>query len=207
MAHVLGGEGPRGMLDDSVQAAAAFLDAYEATGEDAWLSRAETVMAYCARTHWDDAAGGFWDLAPNRDAEAYLASRAKPGQDAPTPSANGVAALVLARLAAITEKSEWRDRRDAQVAAFAGSAAAFSLHGATLLRALDWAVHPVTRIEVAGPLGPGAACAMHLQALQSWRPRRIVLRRTASAPAATVCVGTTCSLPVASTAALGALLA
>lgn len=207
MAHVVGAAAPRGMLDDSVQAAAAFLDAYEATGENEWLTRATAVMAYCVRAHWDDAAGGFWDLAAGREREAYLAERAKPGQDAPTPSANGVAALVLARLSAITGETEWRARLDAQLAAFAGSAAAFSLHGATLLRALDWAVHPVTRIEVAGSRGPGEACAMHLQALQAWRPRRVVIRRTADAPAATVCVGTTCSLPVASTAALGALLA
>jgi uncharacterized protein YyaL (SSP411 family) len=204
---VIGSDEPRGLLDDNVQAAAAFLDAYEATGEDAWLSRAEAIMAYCGRAHWDAAAGGYWDLAADRTGEAYLTARAKPGQDAPTPSANGVAALVLARLSAITEKPEWRDRRDAQLAAFAGSAAAFSLHGATLLRALDWAVHPVVRIEVAGSRGPGEACAMHLRALQTWRPRRIVIRRTAAAPAATVCIGTTCSLPVATAAALGTLLA
>ncbi len=42
MCHVLGGgrREPRGMLDDNVQAAAAFLDAYEATGEAGWLDRA-----------------------------------------------------------------------------------------------------------------------------------------------------------------------
>src|SRR4029077_9785639 len=33
MSHVVGRPEPRGMLDDNVQAAAAFLDAYEATGE------------------------------------------------------------------------------------------------------------------------------------------------------------------------------
>jgi uncharacterized protein len=209
MSHVLGRAAPRGMLDDNVHAAAAFLDAYEATGAAAWLERAVGVMKYCASAHGDDAAGGYFDVARGRGgsgAVAYLGTRAKPIQDAPTPSPNGVAALVLARLWALTGEPEWRARLDRQLAAFAGGAGDLSLYGATVLRAVDWAVHPVTRIEVAGPAGQGPACAMHLLALQTYRPRKVVIRRVAEAPAATVCVGTACSLPVASPERLAELL-
>jgi len=145
-------------------------------------------------------------LARDRAGAAYLATPAKPIQDAPTPSANGVAALVLARAAAITDDPEWRRLLDRQLATFAGAAAQLSLYGATLLRAVDWALNPVTRIEVAGPRGEGPACAMHLLALQTYRPRKVVIRKTAERPAATVCVGTTCSLPVAIAAELRTLL-
>jgi len=209
MAHVLDRAEPRGMLDDNVQAAAAFLDAYEATGSAAWLERATDVMQYCAGAHWDDGAGGYFDMAKGGTGAAYLTTRGKPVQDAPTPSPNGVAALVLARLWAFADQDqpEWRTQLDRQLGAFAGSAGDLSLHGATLLRAADWAVHPVTRIEVAGPAGEGPACAMHLLALQTYRPRKVVVRKTAPAPAATVCVGTTCSLPVSVPAALARLLA
>jgi hypothetical protein len=206
MGHVLGRDEPRGLLDDNVQSAAAFLDAYEATGESAWLDRAVQVMTYVAGAHGDDS-GGFFDLARGGSGGAYLATRAKPIQDAPTPSPNGVAALVFARLWGLTDGPEWRTQLDRQLAAFAGAAAELSLHGATLLRALDWAVHPVTRFEVSGPKGDGPACAMHLLALQTYRPRRVVVRKTAPQPAATVCVGTTCSLPVATPDALAALVA
>jgi len=48
---------------------------------------------------------------------------------------------------------------------------------------------------------------MHLLALQTYRPRKVVIRRVAEAPAATVCVGTACSLPVASPERLAELLA
>ena len=204
MRHVLGRPEPRGMLDDNVQAAAAFLDAYEATGEQRWLERATEVMHYCDRAHGDQA-GGYFDIAAT-DGTAYLAMRAKPVQDAPTPSANGVAALVLARLWVLTDKKEWRDKLDGQLTAFAGSARELALYGATLIRAIDWAVNPVTRIEIAGPKGDGPACAMHLLALQTYRPRKVVVRRIAAAPAATVCVGTSCSLPVATPEKLDALL-
>jgi len=206
MAHVLGRDEPRGMLDDNVQSAAAFLDAYEATGDARWLDRSARVMAWCAAAHRDDAAGGYFDLSRDRAGAAYLGTRAKPVQDAPTPSPNGVAALVLARLWALTDRKEWRDQLDRQLAAFAGAAGDLALHGATLLRAVDWAVHPVTRIEVQGPAGPGPACDMHLEALRTYRPRKVVVRRVAERPAATVCVGTTCSLPVAERDALAKLL-
>jgi len=91
--------------------------------------------------------------------------------------------------------------------AFAGSTAELSLYGTTLFRAMDWATRPVTRIEVSGPLGPGAACEMHLLALQAYRPRKVVVRTSANEPRATVCVGTTCSLPVSTPDALAKLLA
>ena len=206
MCHVLGGgrREPRGMLDDNVQAAAAFLDAYEATGETNWLDRATQVMTYCGKAHADDTPG-YFDIA-GTNGTAYLATRAKPVQDAPTPSPNGVAAIVLARLSALTDKSEWRERLDRHLAGFAGSARELSLYGSTLLRAVDWAVHPITRIEVTGPSGEGPACAMHLLALQTYRPRKVVVRKIADRPAATVCVGTTCSLPVSTPEQLAGLL-
>ena len=205
LSHRMDGSGPRGFLDDQVHAAAALLDAHEATGEPVWLERATAVMHYCLAAHWDTASGGFFDLA-STDGEAYLATRAKPSQDAPTPSSNGVAGLVLARLWALTGSAEWRERLDATLRAFAGNAANFSLYGATLFRAMDWASHPVTRIEVAGPKGEGPARTMHRQALKAYRPRKVVVRTFAAAPSATVCVGPTCSLPVTTPDAFGVLL-
>ena len=207
MAHVIGRSGgaPNGLLDDQVQSAAAFLDAYEATGTAGWLDRAVVVMEHVERAHGDPA-GGYWDVSATDDT-GYLAVRGKPAQDSPTPSGTGVAALTLARLSALTDDARWRERFLRQVHTFAGVAPSLGLHGATLLRAIDWALNPVTRIEVQGPSGPGEACAMHLLSLQAWRPRRVVVRGPGIGPQATVCVGTTCSLPVETRAALRELLA
>src|SRR5207244_13572173 len=110
---------------------------------------------------------------------AYPATAAKTVQDSPTPSGNGAAALVLARLWALTADAEWRRLLDRQLESFAGAAADLSLHGATLLRAIDWALNPVTRIEVAGPRGAGAACAMHRVARPASRPRTVAVPETA----------------------------
>src|SRR2546426_1807994 len=84
------------------------------------------------RSHWDEAAGGFFDVARDRSGAAYLATPAKPVQDSPTPSANGVAALVLARLWAVTDDNEWRRLLDRQLATFGGAASHLALYGATL---------------------------------------------------------------------------
>ncbi|MGH8721387.1 MAG: thioredoxin domain-containing protein, partial [Burkholderiales bacterium] len=150
VARIIGRAEPRAWLDDNVQSAAAFLDAYEATGDAVWLDRAAQVMEYCLASHWDQAAGGFFDLAAGAQVDGgYLHARAKPVQDAPTPSPNGVAALVLGRLATLTDQPRWRDVVQRQLAAFAGAARDLSLYGATLLRAIDRATQPVTRIEVA----------------------------------------------------------
>ena len=81
---------------------------------------------------------------------------------APTASPNGTAGAALARLWVLTGDRAWRAALDRHLAAFAGATDALSVHGAALLRAIDWAVHPATRITVAGPAGPGAACTMHL---------------------------------------------
>src|SRR5205814_9560943 len=136
MSHVLGRPEPRGMLDDNVQSAAAFLDAYEATGEAAWLDRVTAVMTYCRKVHAADTAGaGYFDIAAT-NGTAYLATRARPVQDAPTPSPNGVAGLVLARLAALTDQPDWRAHAATHMCAFAGSARRRPLHGATPLRGI-----------------------------------------------------------------------
>ena len=110
IGHVLGRAEPRGMLDDNVQCAAAFLDAFEATGDVAWRDRAGKIMDYCVAQHGDGSEGGFLDLAAGRGGAAYLTTRAKPVQDAPSPSPNGVAAVVLARLSALTDAPVWRER-------------------------------------------------------------------------------------------------
>ena len=47
---------------------------------------------------------------------------------------------------------------------------------------------------------------MHLLALQTYRPRKTVVRTIAERPAATVCVGTTCSMPVSAPEQLAGLL-
>jgi uncharacterized protein YyaL (SSP411 family) len=206
--------GVTGLLEDQVHAAAAALDAFEATGDADWLRWAEGLMERVWRDYWDETGGGLFDTARGReDGAGLLPARVKPVQDTPTPSPNGVAGVVSARLQAHTGDVRWGRRAGALAAAFAGNAAGLGLYGATFLLALDWHLNPAVHLVVTGPAGDPAAEALHRAALAGFAPRRVLQRLLpgagvetlppplrAMAPAAAeprgyACRGMTCSLP------------
>ena len=213
VAHTPGGV--TGLLEDQVQTAAAALDAYETTGERGWLDWAASLMDRVWADYRDDSGGGLFDTARGRTEQAgLLPARAKPIQDAPTPSANGVAAIVLARLHELTSEARWRERGADLVAAFAGRAAELGLYAATYLLAVDWQLSPATHLVVVGNPQDPATRAMHEGALSGFVPRRIVQlvdgtdrdRQTLppalrgmlggeNGPRGFACTGATCSQP------------
>ncbi|HEU4700358.1 MAG TPA: thioredoxin domain-containing protein [Gemmatimonadales bacterium] len=221
LAHTPGGVG--GLLDDQVHAAAAALDAYEATGDDPWLEWAEALLERVWTDYHDEARGGLFDVARGRGGEGLLPTAAKPVQDAPTPSPQGVAALAAFRLHELTGAPRWRTRGEALVRAVAGRAAELGPYAATCLLAADWMLHPAAHLVVVGAADDPVADALHRRALATWLPRRVVQRvgpdaltRRAWPPAlaamltqgagagegarAYACVGATCSLPAATLA-------
>ena len=213
VAHTPGGI--TGLLDDQVQVAAAALDAHEATGDAAWLAWAERVMDRVWADYWDGDAGGLFDTARERGSEpGLLPARAKPVQDAPTPSPNGVAGIVVARLHEHTGEARWRQRGDALVRAFAGRGAELGLYAAAYLLAVDWHLSPTTHLVVVGDQGDPAADQMHADALATFIPRRVVRRlapaeahaqslppamagmvTAGGAPRGYACTGTSCRAP------------
>ena len=145
-----------------------------------------------------------------------LTARAKPVQDTPTPSPNGVAALTAARLAHHLDAPEWHQRHRALVRTFAGRAAELGLYGATFLTAMTWGLSPVTQLVIVGE--DAEADRMHRRALRTFIPRKIVQRLhrppedgrpslglpphlsamlDGSAPRAYVCRGASCLAPAA----------
>jgi uncharacterized protein YyaL (SSP411 family) len=213
LAHTPGGVG--GLLDDQVQTAAAALDAHEITGDATWLGWAERLMDRVWSDYWDEEGGGLFDTARGRGTEpGLLPARAKPVQDTPTPSPNGVAGIVCARLHEITRAPRWRERGEALVRAFAGRAAELGLHAAAYLLAVDWQLHPATHLVIVGERGDPTAARMHREALEGFVPRRIVqwvapgdatsralpaalagMVSSAKSPRAYGCTGMTCGPP------------
>jgi len=173
VAHTPGGIG--GLLDDQVQTAAASLDAYETTGQSEWLGWSERIMDRVWTDYWDSNGGGLFDTARGRTGEeGLLPARAKPVQDTPTPSPNGVAGIVCARLHELTGDQRWKQRGEDLLRAFAGSARQLGLYAATYLLAVDWHINPATHLVVVGETGDSDAQAMHSAALAEFVPRRLV---------------------------------
>jgi uncharacterized protein YyaL (SSP411 family) len=173
VAHTPGGV--TGLLEDQVQTSSAALDAYEATGDPEWLNWSLPIMERVWLDYWDQEEGGLFDTARGRSDEAgLLPARAKPVQDTPTPSANGVAGVVAFRLHALTGRPQWQERATALLAAFAGRAAELGLYAATYLLAVDWHLNPVTHLVVVGQHHEPAVQNMHLAGLAGFVPRRAV---------------------------------
>ena len=203
-----------GWLEDAVQVADAALTAFEFTGDGAWLDWAEALAERAWHEHEDPADGGLFDTRSDPDATGLLAARGKPSQDAPTPSANGVAGILAFRLAHITGRAVWEERARRLVEAFGAGLAAASIHGATLLLAADWMLEPVTQMVVVGAKDDDEAAALRRAAWLTWRPRRVIRRmtagekltgappelegmvqRSASGVSGFLCSGTTCAAP------------
>ncbi len=220
--HALGGADTR-ILDDQVQVAGGALDAFEVTGDPRWRDRAASLAQYT----WSAFAaedGGLYDVPREQAGEGFLTQRLRPIQDAPAPSGNGVAGLLAARLAEHTGDAAWRARLEGIVSAFAGSLGGLSLYAATMLRAVDWYLHPAAHVVIVGAADDATARDLALAARRTYRPRKVLTRLApggsgsglpeplramldGKAPRAYVCAGQACAAPTADPAELAATIA
>ncbi len=177
-AHRLGGPRLDGVLDDQVFAAAALLDAYEATLDRRYFDFAERAMKLTLEKFWDEEHGGFFDRSRDAVPLGGLDVRRKPLQDSPTPGANSVAAIVLGRLHGYTGNALYSDRALWTLETFAGVAPQFGLFAASFgLAALLHARHPM-QIVVTGATGDPAAKKLEDAAAATYRFGKAVLRVT-----------------------------
>ncbi len=209
MMHRVPVPGPRSpvlgpwLLDDQVQSAFAMLTAFEHTGDGKWLDRARELTDMALAFYWDDAEGGFFDA--REQTGGFLDTRSKPIQDAPTSSANSVAAFVLLRLAVLAEEPKYTEKAERLLTAFAGRATELGIHGSTYLRALDWFIKQESKVVVFETTNSSDFVAT---ALRAYRPRKVVVCAKASpvpgmpAPVALVCAGSACAAPVTTADAL-----
>ncbi len=214
--------GVSGLLDDQVNMARALLDAFEHTGEPRYLGLAEETVEYVL-AGFPTSDGAFYDVAHDiqRERRALaLGLPYVPVQDAPTPSGNGVAVLVLDRLAALTGNARYRDAAERALRATAPGAAPQGLFTSTLCLALDLHLDPPLHVVVIGPRDDPGTRALHGAALAAYRPGTIVhvhdpVRANGSLPApvaaaaadgggprAYACTATACAPPAADPDAL-----
>ncbi len=200
------------LLDDQVHMAAALLDAFEATGDLRYLATARETMDY-AIAAFSAPSGALYDVPPDdlsshpRGAQVpYI-----PLQDAPTPSGNGTAALVLDRLAVLTGEPRYREAADRLLRACAPGRTTDALYTATLYLALEYHLSPPVRVVVVGAREDPRTRALHEGALSVYRPGAVVHlydpseagpvslpgegMPTGGAPSAYVCTATSCATP------------
>jgi uncharacterized protein YyaL (SSP411 family) len=226
-SHRVGGPRLEGSLDDQIFAAAALLDAYEATLDRRYFDIAERTVRLAVEHYGDPDAGGFFDRPKDAAPMGGLDVRRKPLQDSPTPGANSVAVIVLDRLYAFTGEKLYRGWAEKTLEAFVGLVPQYGLFAATYgLAALLHARHPL-QVVVLGAAGDPKAAELEQAANEIYRFGKAVLRVTpenlsnaslapalretlphldAAKPQALVCIETTCHPPVNDPAKLKALL-
>jgi uncharacterized protein YyaL (SSP411 family) len=225
--HRVGGPRLEGSLDDQIFAAAALLDAYEATLDRRYFDVAERTVRLAVEHYGDPDGGGFFDRPKDAAPMGGLDVRRKPLQDSPTPGANSIAVIVLDRLYAFTGEKLYRGWAEKTLEAFVGLVPQYGLFAATYgLAALLDARHPL-HVVVLGAAGDPRAAELEQAANEMYRFGKAVLRVTpenlsnaslapalgetlphldAAKPQALVCIETTCHPPVNDPAKLKALL-
>jgi hypothetical protein len=167
-------ERPAGLLDDYAYTVLALLDAYEASGELGYFTRAEKLAGQMIERFGDHEAGGFFDAEPQAEAIGALATRRKPFQDSPTPAGNPSAAIALLRLHALNGDDHLREVAQKTLEQFAGAAEQFGIYAATYGVAAVWLGRPHIQVIV---IGEGAdADALEDAALSRFAINLTVLR-------------------------------
>jgi len=226
LAHVVaygetGGSAARvaGVLEDYGFLANAALDAWESTGELRYFTVAQEIADAMLTRFYDVTGSGFFDTERVEGAPApigALSARRKPLQDAPTPAGNSVAATLLLRLAALTNREVYNTRAQETLETFAGVVEHFGLYAASYGLALRRAVESSTQICIAG--SDDQARELEIAAIFGFAVNKSVVRVGHDLPPAlaetlpnlpsvegsyaVVCKGNTCLPPVQTVEAL-----
>ncbi len=196
-------------VDDYANLCRAALALHEATGGKGFLSQARDWITVLDRHYWDEPGGGYFFAA--KDTEGLIA-RAKTAADSAVPAGNGTLVGVLTRLTILTGEEAYRRRTKAIIETFSGEVARNFFPLATLLNNVELLEKPLQIVIVGDTKDPALQSLLrgvHNVSL----PNRIVLTLPPGAslpvdhpasgkglvdgkPAAYVCEGPVCSLPV-----------
>jgi len=177
---------------------------HEATGDPAILDQARRWTKVLDAHYWDPAAGGYFTSA---DDTTDVIHRTKSAMDNAVPAANGTMAIALSRLWLLTGETGYRDRAEALVQAYAGEVARSLAPLASLLNGAEL-LHGARQVVIVGEGGE----ALRDLALRAAGPDRVVQWVAPGAlpqghpaagkqpvegkPAAYICDGPVCSLPI-----------
>jgi uncharacterized protein YyaL (SSP411 family) len=211
---------PSGFLDDHAYLANAALDLYEVTGDPAKVRLARSLVDATLEAFWSAAEGFFF--TPN-DGERLIA-RSKDAYDNAVPSGASMAVRALLRLGALVDE-RYGEIAEAELARLAPFAVANPFGYGQTLCELDRMVRGSVDVVLVGPRSDERTKALAQAVFAKWLPNRTIAwvdptdptsreacalladgKPVTTEPAAYVCRGRTCSLPVTTPDALGAIL-
>jgi uncharacterized protein len=196
-------------VDDYANLCRAALALHEATGDAAFLNQARAWVLVLDRHYWDAAAGGYYFAAEDTGG---LITRPKTAADSAVPAGNGTLIGVLSRLAILTGDDFYRQRAEAILETFSGELARNFFPLATLLNNVELLMKPLQVVLVGRP-GTAELDGLCRAVYDVSLPNRVVVTLSpekslpaghpaagkglvGGKPAAYVCEGPVCSLPI-----------
>ena len=196
-------------VDDYANLCRAALALHEATGSEYLLTQVRNWVAILDRHYWDEAEGGYFFAA---DDTAGLLTRPKTAADSAVPAGNGTVVGVLCRLAALTGEQAYPRRAEVIVETFSGELDRNFFPLATFLNNIELLHNPL-QIVLIGERSSPAFEMLRRVAYGVSLPARIIVclppggslpadhpafgkSLVDGKPAAYVCQGPVCSLPV-----------
>jgi len=219
-----GKAGLDGHLDDYAFFIQALLDLYESDFDIAWLQQAVRLTTEQLALFGDDGRGRFYET--RRDPSLPL--RLIGDTDGALPAANSIAALNLLRLAAMTGRTDWRQRAERILSAAAGTLQQYPESMSQMLVAIGFSLDKPRQVIIVGR--PQAADTRQMlrrvqrtfsagrivlladngprqRQLADWLPFVASLKTTGGQATAYVCRNTICQLPTTDPDRLSQLLA
>ncbi len=212
----------QGFLDDYACVAQGLVALYEATGTLRWLEAALALTEEMRAEFWDEAEGGFFYTARRGE---QLIVRQKDYLDNATPSGNSVAAELLLRLAALTEKPDYQRQAVTIFRLVSDTMMRYPSAFGCLLGAIDFHLSPPKEIVLVGITDAREARALTRAVWRPYLPNKIVAQTgesdaravalvpllrdrpaLAGQPTVYVCENYTCQQPVATAEELAAQL-
>jgi uncharacterized protein YyaL (SSP411 family) len=211
-----GAAGVNAFLEDVAFLGDGLLAVYEATGEASHYERA-AGLAEEIETRFRDPDGGYFDTAADA---APLLVRPRGLEDNPLPAGRSMAAQLFLRLAGLTGEERWRDRAREIVRPLVPAIARAPLALGSLACVLDQLVTPSREVAIVGPPDDAATRALLREVWQRRDPYRVLAWGAGGSvplltgramlngrPAAYVCEGFVCRMPVSDPGELAAQLA
>jgi uncharacterized protein len=210
---------PEVFLEDYAALILGLLDLYETDFNTRWFAAAQELAGEMIQ-RFDDPEGGFFDTPS--DGETLLI-RPKDLQDNATPCGNSLAVEALLRLAALTDRADFRTKAEDSFRLVAEAAIRYPTAFARWLGAADFALSSVKQVAVVGDPATAETKALLARVRAGWRPNLVAatsplpLPKDAPAllhkrpmldgkPTAYVCEGFVCKTPVNTPQALRELL-
>jgi uncharacterized protein YyaL (SSP411 family) len=156
-------------LEDYAALILGLIELYQTDFQDKWFATAQQLTEQMIQG-FNDSDGGFFDTSKDN---VDLLLRPKDLQDNATPSGNALACEALLKLAAYTDRGEYRDLAEKSLKLVANSALRYPTSFARWLSAEDFALANVKQVAVLYETQEGAEEL--LQTIQSaYRPNMVV---------------------------------